>query len=256
MRRIVFFGSVLLGVSLCAQVYPGQYPPGQYPPGQYPPGQYPGGGSSIPNPFPHKKAKDDAANKPTVNSGLFFDIEDNGFALQLRDKRILVFQVQKDTKFTSAGKDIALSDLGRGDELEVQSKTDQNNDLFAVAVKLIQKSPRAQGSSAAQGAVTGPAAGSGAPPEPPPTILQREDASSSKDEEQPRLKRGKPKAGAHDDDLEKEVEHDAAASPAARPTRAAPVSAPAASTASLNEAELPPNAPKPTPEPEEPVAQA
>lgn len=247
MRRTIFFGSVFLAASLSAQVYPGQYPPGQYPPGQYPPGQYPGGGSGIPNPFPHKKNKDNDANKPTVNSGLFFDIEDNGFALQLKDKRILVFQVQKDTKFSNEGKDIALADLGRGDELEVQSKTDQNNDLFAIAVKLIRKAPRAQGSSPAQGGAAGPAtASNAAPPEPPPTILQREDTSSEADEAQPRLKRGKPKKSAHDDDLEKEVEHDAAVSPAKPPVAQTAAAPPAPAEV----AELHPNAPAPAPEPE------
>ena len=228
----------LIAGSLSGQVYPpGQYPPGQQP-GQYPPGS----GAGIPNPFPHKKKKTDDAEKPTVNSGLFFDVEENGFALQLKDKRVLIFQVQKDTKFTNNGKDIALSDLAPGDELEVQSKSDPNNNLFAVAVKLIRKAPHSSGTPAGESqpiAAGAASASNTAPPEPPPTILQREDSGA--DESQPRLKRGKPKKSAHDDDLEKEVARDATAAPQKPVAEAAASPSPASS----DEAEAPPNAPAP-----------
>lgn len=206
-------------VSLNAQVIPGQFP------GQDP-NQGPMGGAGIPNPFPHKKKAGDA-KQPTVQTGLFFDREDNGFAIQLKDKRIQIFQVNKETKFTGEGADLTLDNLAPGDELEVQSKAGQNNDFFALSVKRLKRA--AAGSPGVNPPPAASAASANAAPGPPPTVLQAESPAPSGDEEQPRLRRGKPKKSANGDALEKEVARDAQGSsqPTPAPQLAASSGAPA-----------------------------
>ncbi|HVT95547.1 MAG TPA: hypothetical protein VHD76_22040 [Bryobacteraceae bacterium] len=224
-------------VSLSAQVIPGQFP------GQDP-NRGPMGGAGIPNPFPHKKKAGDA-QQPTVQTGLFFDREDNGFAVQLKDKRIQIFQVNKDTKFTGEGGDLTLDNLAPGDEVEVQSKAGQNNDFFALSVKRLKKA--AAGSSAVNPPPAANGASANSAPEPPPTVLQAESPAPSGEEAQPRLRRGKPKPRPQDDALEKEVARDAQGSqPAPAPQLTASSGVPAPSPGSptpASEDTLPPPPP-------------
>jgi hypothetical protein len=212
MRRLLAAFAVLAGC-VAAQVDP-PYP------GQDPSRPQQQRGSGIPNPFPHKKT---STKEPLAEaSGVIVDLTNKTFSITTSDRRVMIFQLLKETKFTDGAKTMDFQDLGVGDELKVESRSDPDGNLLAVNVNLVKRGAPAKGYTPPPGPVAAGTAGSAAAenerPEPAPTVLQ----SASADEERPALKRGKPKKLAHEDDLEKEVERDETASVSPRPVAAAP----------------------------------
>jgi hypothetical protein len=122
--------------------YPGQYPPGQYPPGtQGPipriPGQTnptgrPRGGQ--PQPESRGKKSDSNAQLLTTTSGILRKVGPNQLVIQPDDHRVVWYRLASELKVQKDGKDADLKDFELGDYLSVDSSSDDDSVMTAVAV--------------------------------------------------------------------------------------------------------------------------
>ncbi len=208
------------------QVYPGGYPPGGYPPGAYPPGSYPpGAGGTVPGiPMPHKKKKDakkddsQADDSPKL-SGTVAEKQAKTISVEAADKRVIEYQLQPETKYVNAGgAAIALDGIEVGDQVEVAYSEDDKGSFSALRVKLVKAGHRETPVTAMAGASAGKDAPAGAPAESEASAAPAPVTAAGADEEAPTLKRGIPKKRQSDDDLEKQIERDAAGNPIAPKT--------------------------------------
>ena len=130
--------------------YPGQYPPGQYPPGQYPPGQGPNSripgqtGPTIPGtgrprngqPQPESRGKrsDSNARLLTTTAGILRRVGANQLVIEPDDHRVVWYRLASQLKVQKDGKDADLSAFAPGDYLSVDSNSDDDSIMTAVAV--------------------------------------------------------------------------------------------------------------------------
>ncbi len=265
MRALTFglAAMTIASIALEGQVYPGGYPPGGYPPGGYPPGAYPpgayppGAGGTVPGiPMPHRKKKDakkdDAqADDSPKQSGTVSEKQDKTISVELTDKRVIEYQLQPDTKYLNAGGTaIESSGIAVGDQVEVAYSQDDKGAFSALRVKLVKTGHHDAPVTAMAGAGAGK---DSAPPANAPAESEASPApapvtAANSDEEAPTLKRGIPKKRSDEDDLEKQIERDAAGNPIAPKSVAM-----AKASAAPMPTRLVTNGPPPAPNPNAPL---
>ncbi|HEX5432234.1 MAG TPA: hypothetical protein VFW83_09720, partial [Bryobacteraceae bacterium] len=142
---------------------PGQYPGTGYPypggplPGQYPGGPYPGGPFPGPNPNPvpnngpngrsgrRGRGRDSGSRTSskdapviTTTAGMLRRATSNQLVIQADDHRIVWYKLTGQTSYEKSGKDADVKSFGLGDRVSVDSSSDDDGNLTAVAVRWVQ----------------------------------------------------------------------------------------------------------------------
>lgn len=135
--QIPMGGSRYPGNSQCpGGQYPvnGQCPGGQYPGGQYPGGQYPGGQPGMMQRI----------------TGYIRQLNYSSLALETDEGRIIMMQVQQNTRYYSTFGNARMTDFDPGDYVTVQATQDINNYYFANTITLNNKGTPKDRSAATQ----------------------------------------------------------------------------------------------------------